>query len=744
MKLLDFRGPQYHPTDQSGVYLTRGSTVYGSTPIRDVITSKQTAAGATAGNRISASLRFDSSEFLLWLKMEDYLGRQLTPLNPGNALGARWMNRLEFRFTEPDIFTHYPEECSVAPGPMGVYSMRMYLRTPTTDPLPNMGQHTWFSFANGDPGGQGSVNDAINEALYAWSMRATGILFLDPGAGNRFYYVNNLNGSYASPPDSNSLTWPARLTSAAVRLEVQVDINRNPNTVVRIYFGPESTVAAGGSYGRAFNVANPTMDRLFIGDQEENSGTFHEPTYWGPIEVHDDYDLGGQFSATDPTTNPVSPAAANQYATGTPLLRANEARRSYRWWEFSKGTGVGGSDELLPLNQLGFWDGVTIDTDPARNTVNEMGYRDIHLVRGVDYEHYGWWIGDTANIVFNWNDNDGNSSAAHDCSLTLPLGTPPAGGWPVVFWAHSGFFISGSWRFLPSDFAKRCAHYGVAVVSLSYKLGLPIGQADGDAIIATGWTDGNYEQNAGYPVHSRYPYFITDYKNVVNSLRKKGMEPGIGNGTFPVDTTRMCFTGYSAGGYLAHGAACTIGMNDDGYGRDLTAAGSPVSHRIQVPGDGGAAPNDPVPLGHYSWSGPTNLKRAFNEDPTHPNHGLDGVGVEAMGIVRATARAFLGKTIEDNVVASELDGMSIAEHITRQYAQGYGPLPKGGYAGSAGDGLVMPWHGEELDDAYTAIGRGSDFYFYENFAPVHDYAMSQMNWSHFQTFMQEIGMRAGL
>lgn len=65
---------------------------------------------------------------------------------------------------------------------------------------------------------------------------------------------------------------------------------------------------------------------------------------------------------------------------------------------------------------------------------------------------------------------------SEDClnlGVWMPLGSPPARGWPVMVWIHGGSFTGGSWA-EPVYEGTQLASRGVVVVGINYRLG-PLG-----------------------------------------------------------------------------------------------------------------------------------------------------------------------------------------------------------------------------------------------------------------------------
>jgi acetyl esterase/lipase len=134
-------------------------------------------------------------------------------------------------------------------------------------------------------------------------------------------------------------------------------------------------------------------------------------------------------------------------------------------------------------------------------------------------------------------------------NVYLPRGTPPPGGWPVLFAIHGG----GWRRFSKDEYGPRVAAsfnpHGIAVVAMNYQLSAP-----------------------GAP---SWPANFEDVRNAVRWAR-------VNAGVFGFDPNRFAAIGESAGGHLA----ALLGTNPDGPvttgGDAADLGGLAASARVQA------------------------------------------------------------------------------------------------------------------------------------------------------------------
>lgn len=498
-----------------------------------------------------------------------------------NALGGEpfWSSR-------PGVFPN-----SSPASITGPWSMRLYYRRPTstTVTMPVV-----------------RFQDGTTTQVY--------IYFATPGASNRFRTATSTLGTVIASGSSQQM----------FRLEIQVDPARSPKLVCRVYAGDGTTPIS------AFtdNPAVTTWNNFDIGHFITGNFTASEVQY-ADLEVHDDYDLGGQF-----TSNPASPTAASETATGVPSVTPTVAAA----YNYDAGT-----NRTLPAATLVAGTDYTVTTDISYTTAGTFG-------RALD--------------------------------LYIPTGTPPAGGWPIVCWAHSGFFTGGSKAQLPTAWRDDLLANGYAVASIQYVLSSIDAAAPYDSYGGGG--------NRG----GRYPSHILDYKRAAAFLRDKASTASGGDNTYPtLNGSKMFATGFSAGGYVALGAAVTRGLTVDSVGNEMslaaaTSAGDPWAD--------GYTGTDPEFLGAFVYAAPVNLDLSVTWDPTFPASG---------GTLNAAYRAFQG-LLQTGAAAPTAPHTSLAALIGLNPAN----VPDVAYVRGTADYLVHWEHEAALETAMTgAAGDYTEF-----------------------------------
>src|SRR5690606_8603720 len=192
---------------------------------------------------------------------------------------------------------------------------------------------------------------------------------------------------------------------------------------------------------------------------------------------------------------------------------------------------------------------------------------------------------------------DDPSPAGRALDLYVPTGTPPEGGWPVILWAHGGFWTAGSRKDLPSNWRDDLLAAGWAVATVTYcrstltVLAYPEYGSGGDG--------------------GRWPSFPLDFKRAAAFLRDNAA-------TWGINPERMVASGFSAGGHIALAAACSAGLAADAAGNPMTLAGAAAAgHRWA---DGYTGP-DPEFAGVLVTAAPVDVDLATAWDPTHPSAG---------------------------------------------------------------------------------------------------------------------------
>jgi acetyl esterase/lipase len=399
--------------------------------------------------------------------------------------------------------------------------------------------------------------------------------------------------------------------TAWYRIEIQADPDRTTQLVWRVY-REDGTVPISGFQDAATSVA---WDEIRLGYLSTNFNAVQ--AYFGEIEIHDDYDLGGQFRSSP--NDGVTPASAT--ATGAPSFPPTIPAR-YRY------------------------DSATNRT-VARSTPTYTLYSNVEFA--------------TTPAVYG-----------RRVDVYVPDGTPPDGGWPLLMWAHSGFFSDGSKSDLPTQWRNEMLANGYAIASVDYvKTTIdPIPSYDS---YGTSDTDG--------PGFARYPSFIVDFKVATHFMKTN-------HATYSINPDKVFATGYSAGGYLALAAAMTKGLSVDSGGTKLTIAGATSDGNAW---GAGLSVSDPSYLGCMVFAAPIDMDLARNWDPTHPNSG---------SLIRQAAyRAFQALIIGSD--APLYPRQSIASHISLNTLGNLCPVL---YFRGTSDFLVHWEHEDALNTAMVAQG----------------------------------------
>lgn len=255
---------------------------------------------------------------------------------------------------------------------------------------------------------------------------------------------------------------------------------------------------------------------------------------------------------------------------------------------------------------------------------------------------------DSVSATFTTYSNQSYGSASRQLDLYIPDGTPPNGvAFPVVLWAHSGYFVTGTKSDIITHWRNRLLNAGYAVASVGYVKATLTGSTYG----TYGTTDSNSGSNTAY---GRYPSFIVDYKLAAVRLRDKmaynGSSPLTNANGYGIDGTKMIASGYSAGGYIALAAALSRDLTDDGSTRSLTIAGNSTYRTMETGSAYTGA--DPEFKGAFVYAAPISMKTAMDNDWGHnltnailwpgryPSATLASEG--NAGTVHLAARAFMG------------------------------------------------------------------------------------------------------
>ena len=446
--------------------------------------------------------------------------------------------------------------------------------------------------------------------------------------------MNNSSASFGANvgklivPGSTGNTSSTRINTW-VRVEGQYNNAFTPKMVIRLYLADNTTPFQTWSYNPAYTAADGLG--LTSADNGQSTTTFATAPRVALIEFCDTYDLDGEFPGG--TASPAT--TTNPSGTGTP-----ETEQQFYTY---------------PSNQLS-----------RTATVTE------------NFPH--------TSYLYTY----GEGALGRQATVYVPGGYPTnPDGFPVVFWAHSGFFVSGDRLQLPQSWRNTLLNAGYIVVTVEYvKSTLATGSYETWGNLA----DQQLFQDSA-PGFGRYPSWIIDYKLCAARFAEEAALQ-----SWPADTNRYFATGYSAGGYIALGAALSEGVTDDGSGRDLTIAGNTT----YADGYTGADPNF---LGAFCYAPPTNMQNAVDFDLTDP--GLPpfvvSLAVPAVddGVVKVAAKAFMGEIITASLPS--LANTDIASMIAARDA--IGDVPPVTCVWGTGDYLINKWsHSPDVAAAMSAAG----------------------------------------
>lgn len=744
-----------------------GASGYFDPPIGGTDIIRSSTSGSAVGSKMTVSKLGPnfSKEFDDWIKFEDYLSTVVA------GLGGELTNRLAFVLTDPNTMLN------PVSGPIGTYSMRFYALFGATS-LTGYEQRI-FSMLRGSPGRSSGYPAS---SAYKWGYHLSelappyAVIVFFPESCNRPFIRNGWgNGSNPTAVPQGSAHIPGgnagvpvgtmasggptsyvvgvgsapQMQGFPVRIEVQVDVNRSPKVVIRTYGAPNGANASPDSVIPNSNFCwqgNPTdvvIDRVFFGNDNTYVHSGLDTYYIGQIQMWDTYDADGLFSAADARNNPAVPSAASRSSSGAPVRR-----KQYSWFEFRKGTGPGGSDELKPLVVKGTWNAGTGSVSAADTKFTELTSR---RMKPVPYKQYGTLVdGYSATVSAAQLSYDAGTvyssggSGAWGVFLAHPLSPPPPGGWPLVVWAHSGFFSAGSFREINVGFVEHCVSHGLAVASVEY-----IKARSPNLLFNNGGYPGYPSTGNSGDLAGQYPSFITDIKNAVNYFKTKGIAEG--DGTLPINGGRILLAGYSAGGYSVLGAALTPGLASDNAVSFGAAANKSLRVkdwstrnlvRTREPGTGVTLPvsatEDPAVLGVYVWGAPVDMRYAVDNDLTDPTWGVQNSGssptIPAQGLIVAAAKGFTGQLLTGSIPTGVLEGAAIQNLVTQQAANS-GFMPRVGYVRGGSDFLVLDGHVSRLQSALDAAGVEFDYYVTPGV--IHDNLDTMFNWNHFWQFCKD-------
>lgn len=463
----------------------------------------------------------------------------------------------------------------------------------------------------------------------------------------------DLNNSLASPTNGDWQVWPATdqrvgfgttLTTWSLRMVVNLPITNGSitpanNSIIQIREGVTSRgiisqFAGSNGWGGAGQVFTNNTPAALSGTyrMEIQADSSQTPSMIARIYPNDGTSQGVFAPVTGGTA-------------GTSAANMNNLR-------FGDIFGVDNASIISRIAEIEFWD--TRDADGAFTnnwtTANTSGYAG--APRGTGFTRPGDLsvVGDSVplnapgTVTSHLNTLYGSNSRAFD--LYIPDGTAPANGWPVVLWAHSGFFVTGSKSDLITHWRNRLLNAGYAVCSVGY-----IRSSVVDTTYSA-WGTSN-TGSSSLPGYGRFPSWIVDFKLAAARLRDRYADGLAGELASSVtgrgiDPTKMYACGYSAGGYIALAAALTKGLTSDGSARNLTIAGNAANYGVDELGGTGAA--DPTFLKVFAYNAPVSMTTAAAFDWSHDYSGAnrypplkpaDGLQT-GQGLVKSAIRSFMG------------------------------------------------------------------------------------------------------
>lgn len=453
-----------------------------------------------------------------------------------------------------------------------------------------------------------------------WSMRMY-VRCANPGTALTFLGIRNgttTNFSFARASTSERIirvgsgsfvTLPS--PTAVYRIEIQADPARTSNLVWRLY-QEDSGIALGGVQE---SIADVSWNNIRIGHL--NSQVFTNNVDLGEIEIHDDYDLGKQFRSSP--QDGITPASAS--AEGAPTWNEVVTAR----FNYSSST----------------------NKTTTSNSPSFTSYLDVQYATSpANY-----------NRVFD---------------LYVPTGTPPSGGWPVVCWAHGGFFTAGTKADLPEAWRNDLLANGYAVASIQYV------KCSIDAVAP-------YDSYGTSNLGGRYPSFIADFKLACARIRDDAS-------TYSINPNKMFASGFSAGGYIGLAAAMSAQLVSDSAGQTLKL--SSISTGL-APWGGNYFGEDPVFAGALVFNAPINMDLARNWDRSYPSSG-------------SIVRGYTYHWFQGNV--SAVDGSTSAPEFPRQAISSYislnsiGNLCPVAYIRGNSDYVIHDAHEAELASACQLKG----------------------------------------
>lgn len=246
--------------------------------------------------------------------------------------------------------------------------------------------------------------------------------------------------------------------------------------------------------------------------------------------------------------------------------------------------------------------------------------------------------------------------------LYTPNSTMPAGGWPLMMWGVTQYFISGDANSLYTTNPEMLHHLllnGFAVCSFAVK---------NAGFVAPGPTEVG-------------PVFVRQTVGAKLATRHV-----LANNVGLLNPNKVITGGHSAGGFIAGNAAITRNFNDTLYGRNFTLSGN---------GFGGT---DPSYRGILLFDPPVDLARCRQTDPTTPYWGSTAAPLfNGAGQVTAVCAFLMGYEADQN---PSLAGVSMADLLTRNASV----VPPIRYHVGTSDTVIFPDQEAILRAAAAAAG----------------------------------------
>lgn len=345
-----------------------------------------------------------------------------------------------------------------------------------------------------------------------------------------------------------------------------------------------------------------------------------------------------------------------------------------------------------------------------------------------DYEGERWrFQGSTSSDPLGYTkysdvNYSNQGSGKHTADVFIPLGIPPNGSWPVVFWLHGGFFVSGNKNQIPLGFVTDLTSRGIAVISLN----IILSSTDPVVNLATGVGSTSYPAWNPNQDTARHPTEILDYKMAVEFFMRQAQRT-----TYSL-SNKCVVMGHSAGGYPAMAVALTRGLTNDGSG---------LSYRLQDHIVDYGYPNvvDPDVAGVYVMSAPSDFERLDNYDPSRPNYPYSNTGQYT---VETTVQLYWGMNFGQQPTQAQLDGSKISHMIANAPLQNLKPIR---YCGGTSDWLVPcnpifpdADQAQPIKDAYVARGFGNRCEIYRQHQVQHYQTPHRYDSEHLIQFVESV------